>query len=81
MHVRPVNPLNAVPRPPSRCEGGETVFYAEHGGGESARITPAPGLALLHRHGVDCWQHEALPVGGGSAPKYILRTDVVYGWS
>lgn len=60
----------------SSCGGGETCFYNEHGGQESARITPVPGLALLHRHGVDCWQHEARPVTQGT--KYILRTDVVY---
>jgi hypothetical protein len=60
----------------SACEGGETVFYHQHGGLESARVSPRPGLMLLHRHGVDCWQHEALPVKAGT--KYILRTDVVY---
>ena len=60
----------------STCEGGETVFYEEHGGGEAARVQPTEGLALLHRHGVDCWQHEALAVTAGT--KYILRTDVVY---
>jgi hypothetical protein len=60
----------------SECGGGETVFYEEHGGGETARVTPTVGMALLHRHGVDCWQHEALAVTSGV--KYILRTDVVY---
>ena len=51
-------------------------YSKQHGGRESARVSPRPGLMLLHRHGVDCWQHEALPVKAGT--KYILRTDVVY---
>ena len=33
------------------CGGGETVFYSEHGGEESARVAPEPGLVLLHRRG------------------------------
>ena len=60
----------------SECGGGETVFYSEHNGKETARIVPTVGSMLLHRHGVDCWQHEALPVAAGT--KYILRTDVVF---
>ena len=60
----------------SECSGGETVFYAQHDGKASARIQPQVGAMLLHRHGYDCWQHEALPVEGGT--KYILRTDVVF---
>ena len=63
----------------SECGGGETVFYAEHGGGETARVTPTVGMVLLHRHGVDCWQHEAVAVTAGT--KYILRTDVVYAFA
>jgi len=60
----------------SECGGGETVFYADHGGGETARVQPSAGRMLLHRHGMDCWQHEALSVLKGK--KYIMRTDVVY---
>ena len=60
----------------SECGGGETVFYSEHNGEETARIVPTAGSMLLHRHGVDCWQHEALPVTAGK--KYILRSDVVF---
>jgi len=59
----------------SECGGVETVFYADHGGVETVRVQPLPGRMLLHRHGMDCLQHEALPVSEGT--KYILRTDVV----
>lgn len=33
-------------------------------------------MALLHRHGEECLEHEALPVQKGL--KYILRSDVVF---
>jgi hypothetical protein len=55
--------------------GGETVFYG-HRGRVLASCTPAPGLALLHRHGEHCLEHEALEVKAGT--KYILRSDVVF---
>jgi hypothetical protein len=34
--------------------------------------------AMRYQSSVDCWQHEALAVTSGT--KYILRTDVIYGW-
>mmetsp|Transcript_10661 Transcript_10661/g.23459 ORF Transcript_10661/g.23459 Transcript_10661/m.23459 type:complete len:265 (-) Transcript_10661:243-1037(-) len=60
----------------SDCVGGATAFYADHDGGETVRVQPMRGKILLHRHGIDCWQHEALPVTNGT--KYVMRTDVVY---
>jgi hypothetical protein len=54
--------------------GGETRFY--DGRRLVASITPAPGLALLHLHGDECLEHEALPVVRGT--KYVLRSDVVF---
>ena len=57
------------------CGGGETVFYGAKGK-PVASVAPAPGLALLHRHGDDCLLHEGALVVSGV--KYVLRTDVVY---
>ena len=45
-------------------------------GREVARVVPEAGMALLHCHGQDCLEHEALPVTQGC--KYILRSDVVF---
>mmetsp|Transcript_9211 Transcript_9211/g.16195 ORF Transcript_9211/g.16195 Transcript_9211/m.16195 type:complete len:223 (-) Transcript_9211:498-1166(-) len=61
----------------STCDGGETVFF-NHKGQELGRVTPQPGLAVLHLHGDDITSlpHEALAVEGGL--KFVLRTDVVY---
>lgn len=61
----------------SACRGGETVFYAG-GRGRSvvASVAPAPGRALLHRHGGACLPHEGARVDGGV--KYVLRSDVVF---
>lgn len=59
----------------STCGGGETIFY----GGRNcklAAVTPQPGLALLHRHGDECMEHEAAAVTAGI--KYVLRSDVVF---
>jgi hypothetical protein len=59
----------------SSCGGGDTIFY----GGRNRRlaaVAPQPGLALLHRHGDDCLEHEAAAVTGGV--KYVLRSDVVF---
>lgn len=39
-------------------------------------MTPQPGLALLHRHGDECMEHEAAAVTAGI--KYVLRSDVVF---
>ena len=58
----------------SECGGGETVFYAEHNQAEeTARIVPTIGSMLLHRHGVDCWQHEALPVALAGHKTRVFR--------
>ena len=43
---------------------------------EVARVAPRVGMALLHCHGDDCLEHEALPVQQGV--KYILRSDVAF---
>lgn len=59
----------------SACGGGETVFYGGKGK-VVASVAPAPGRALLHRHGDDCLLHEGARVSAGN--KYVLRTDVVY---
>ncbi|KAL4457534.1 hypothetical protein ABPG75_012399 [Micractinium tetrahymenae] len=59
----------------SSCGGGETVFY----GSRNRRllsVAPAPGLALLHKHGDCCLEHEAAAVTAGC--KYVLRSDVVF---
>lgn len=55
--------------------GGETVFYDDRGR-RVAAVAPAPGLALLHRHGDYCLEHEGAAVRDGT--KYVLRSDVVY---
>lgn len=59
----------------SSCEGGETVFYGRRGR-RLAGVAPAPGLALLHRHGDRCLEHEGAVVRAGV--KYVLRSDVVH---
>ena len=59
----------------SAVRGGETVFYPQKN--EEIIVAPRAGMALFHRHGIDCWLHEALPVASGE--KYVLRTDVVFG--
>ena len=59
----------------SSCGGGETVFYGPRNR-KLAAVAPAPGLALLHKHGECCLDHEAAVVTSGV--KYILRTDVVF---
>ena len=61
----------------SDVHGGETVFfpYQRDVGGE-IRVAPRAGRALFHRHGSDCWLHEAMPVARGE--KYVLRTDCVF---
>lgn len=61
----------------SSCRGGETVFYSEgRKQGVVASVAPAPGKALLHRHGDACLPHEGARVVGGV--KYVLRSDVVF---
>ncbi|KAJ2089601.1 putative serine/threonine-protein kinase iks1 [Coemansia sp. RSA 487] len=56
--------------------GGETVFYARRM--EPVSVKPEAGLALLHKHGADCLQHEALELR--NSYKYVLRSDVVFGY-
>ncbi|KAI8099575.1 uncharacterized protein BX664DRAFT_321636 [Halteromyces radiatus] len=63
-------------------EGGETVFYKDHGKkkkkmSDPVVIRPQQGLALLHRHGQHCLLHEALEVTRGN--KWVLRSDVLIG--
>ena len=62
----------------SSCAGGETVFHSGHGKKMRvvASVAPAPGRALLHRHGDACLPHEGAKVTGGV--KYVLRSDVVF---
>lgn len=55
--------------------GGETVFY-NHRGRKVVAVCPKPGRVLLHRHGNECLEHEALPVVEGT--KYVLRSDVIF---
>ncbi|ORX68405.1 hypothetical protein DL89DRAFT_33263 [Linderina pennispora] len=57
-----------------RSSGGETVFYA--GRMQPVSVKPEMGLALLHKHGADCLQHEALEIQ--NSYKYVLRSDLVF---
>lgn len=57
-------------------EGGGTIFYPKHNSKEGMNIHPRKGMALLHKHGDDCLQHEAEIVRGGE--KWVLRSDVVF---
>ncbi len=41
-----------------------------------AAVEPRAGLALLHKHGEHCLDHEAAEVKSGV--KYVLRSDVVF---
>lgn len=56
--------------------GGETVFYGERGGLLQS-VAPLAGMALLHLHGEECYEHEGAVVKTGT--KYVLRSDVVFG--
>ncbi|KAI9504082.1 hypothetical protein GGI25_001367 [Coemansia spiralis] len=58
----------------ARPSGGETVFYARRM--EPISVKPEAGLALLHKHGADCLQHEALELH--NSYKYVLRSDLVF---
>ncbi|KAI8326214.1 hypothetical protein GQ54DRAFT_106778 [Martensiomyces pterosporus] len=57
-----------------RASGGETVFYARRM--DPVSISPETGLALLHKHGADCLQHEALELR--NSYKYVLRSDLIF---
>lgn len=59
----------------SSCGGGETIFYGNRNR-KLASVDPQPGLALLHKHGDFCLEHEAAVVSSGT--KYVLRSDVVF---
>jgi len=56
------------------CEGGETVFYPV-GNTEGIVVDLQVGLALLHRHGEECLQHEGRKVDAGE--KWVIRSDLV----
>jgi hypothetical protein len=56
-------------------EGGETVFYDDRGGLLQS-VAPRAGMALLHLHGDDCFEHEGATVIRGV--KYVLRSDVTF---
>lgn len=71
-----VMPLPVCALAEQELVGGETVFYGGRGQ-VLARVAPEPGLALLHLHGEECLEHEALLVKSGT--KYVLRSDVVFG--
>ncbi|KAJ2602108.1 hypothetical protein H4R99_002776, partial [Coemansia sp. RSA 1722] len=70
--------LNSVDDPRFRTSeracGGETVFYARRM--EPVSVKPELGLALLHKHGADCLQHEALELRNSF--KYVLRSDLIF---
>lgn len=55
--------------------GGETVFYDERGA-VLRSVSPAAGMALLHLHGDECYEHEGAVVRAGT--KYVLRSDIVF---
>lgn len=59
----------------SACGGGETKFYGSRNR-VLASVVPQPGLALLHKHGDYCLEHEGAAVTAGV--KYVLRSDVVF---
>ncbi len=50
--------------------------YAGNRNRKLLSVAPAPGLALLHKHGDCCLEHEAAAVTAGC--KYVLRSDVVF---
>ncbi|KAJ2355997.1 hypothetical protein IWW50_001255 [Coemansia erecta] len=58
----------------TRPAGGETVFYA--GRMSPVSVKPEAGMALLHKHGADCLQHEALELR--DSYKYVLRSDLIF---
>eukprot|EP00891_Asterochloris_glomerata_P004369 jgi/Astpho2/4369/Aster-08066 len=57
--------------------GGETIFWSS---GRKPRavacVAPVAGMALLHRHGEECLEHEGAAVTEGL--KYVLRSDVCF---
>lgn len=69
---------SALRRLPRATKGLEICCYRRtgHRGKHVASVVPEAGLALLHLHGDDCLEHEAMEVRRGT--KYILRSDVVF---
>ena len=62
--------------PPSQPAPPASSPAAGSKGRVLASVTPAPGRALLHRHGDACLLHEGARVLRGV--KYVLRSDVVF---
>ncbi|KAK5114608.1 hypothetical protein LTR85_010185 [Meristemomyces frigidus] len=65
--------------PATGCKGGETVFYLDPPSKREAAPPPViaeleVGMALLHRHGVDCMLHEGREVTEGE--KWVIRSDL-----
>ncbi|KAI9695167.1 MAG: hypothetical protein M1820_008873 [Bogoriella megaspora] len=65
--------------PSTGCVGGETVFYPEPPSKKESPPDPVvvgleTGMALLHRHGVDCMLHEGREVTAGE--KWVIRSDL-----
>ncbi|KAL6721327.1 hypothetical protein ACLMJK_000430 [Lecanora helva] len=71
--------------PSTGCVGGETVFYPDLGtaktfsgksndGTKPLAVELEVGLALLHKHGLDCLLHEGREVTKGE--KWVIRTDL-----
>jgi len=67
--------------PATGCIGGETVFYPDLSKKQIKEQPPGPvvcglevGLALLHRHGLDCMLHEGREVLEGE--KWVIRSDL-----
>lgn len=56
--------------------GGGTIFYPDSNTKKEINVHPSKGLALLHKHGDDCLQHEAEIVKDGV--KWVLRSDVTF---
>jgi hypothetical protein len=64
----PLLPLTPTASSPLCCAGSRNRKLAS--------VTPQPGLALLHKHGDYCLEHEGVAVTAGT--KYVLRSDVVF---
>lgn len=56
--------------------GGGTIFYPNMRARDAINVHPSKGMALLHKHGDDCMQHEGELVKEGV--KWVLRSDVTY---
>ena len=58
--------------------GGETRFYPQRA--DEISVSPRAGMALFHRHGMDCWLHEvrARPDMSYHAPLDLARLRAAY---